>query len=345
MRIGGAEMMKRFSRTPVLAVVVGLCFSGAPGANAEPGEERGGLIGLRPLPRDAKDHRSSHGGSWAGTPTYVEQAGQYPFVAEHLDVVKGWLGGDFKTKRVFLEHYWGTSAARDDADPKRNALVRAIRRWESGGGVVEHILICREYRLLVQMGHDEAKPGPFEEDTRILFASDVEAIRKLFRDGHAQGLLKRDNYKLLQMVEHPTFFATDARVKPILDAMEGVAYEAHQFNRHWPLESGWSKPDDVARGARWTLEKGKEYVFYYGPIIWKSKGYYEFIERDWLRSYWEAGLPKRHPKLHYYLNLFPHAHGRGRPVGPESDPHSALGLTKWLIEEVKMGAGRAAGGG
>lgn len=40
--------------------------------------------------------------------------------------------------------------------------------------------------------------------------------------------------------------------------------------------------------------------------------------------------------MHYYLNLFPHGDGRGRPVGPETDPHSILGLTKWLIEEIKM---------
>jgi hypothetical protein len=25
-----------------------------------------------------------------------------------------------------------------------------------------------------------------------------------------------------------------------------------------------------------------------------------------------------------------------RPVGPESDPHSKLGFTKWLIQEIKI---------
>lgn len=34
------------------------------------------------------DHRANHGGSWEGTPTYAEQKGNYPFVAEHLDLVK-----------------------------------------------------------------------------------------------------------------------------------------------------------------------------------------------------------------------------------------------------------------
>ncbi|MEX1224431.1 MAG: hypothetical protein WEA31_07775, partial [Pirellulales bacterium] len=78
--------------------------------------------------------------------------------------------------------------------------------------------------------------------------------------------------------------------------------------------------------------------FYYGPIRWKGKAYYEFVERDWLETYWKAGLPKHHPNMHYYLNTFPHEDGRGRPVGPESDPHSVLGLTKWLIQEIKIDA-------
>ncbi|MEM6853080.1 MAG: hypothetical protein AAF593_01600 [Planctomycetota bacterium] len=295
-----------------------------------------GLVGLRPLPRTADDLKSTHGGSWAGSPTFDEQDGQYPFVAEHVDVIKGWRDGDFKTNRVFFEHYWGLNEERDDLDPEKNLLVSVIARWEAEGCVVEHILICREYRIMIDAGFEDAKPGPFEEDTRILSAQDVEDIRLLFRNAHEQGLLKHDNYKLIQMVEEPSFFAEDPRVHPILEQMEGVAYEAHQFNRHWPLETGWSKPDKVARGAQWTLDQGMEYIFYYGPVIWKSEDYYEFIERDWLYKYWEAGLPKHHPQMHYYLNTFPHAHGRGRPVGPETDPHSVLGLTKWLIEEIKM---------
>lgn len=308
--------------------------------HAESGEptRTHGLVGLRPLPRTkALDHSHHHGGSWAGTPTYAEQKGNYPFVAENVDVVKGWMGGDFKTKRMFFEHYWGLSKARDDLDPKKNLLVRVIRQWESKGGVVEHILICREYRLAIHRGHKDAKPGPFKEDTRMLFAKDVDDIRTLFRNAHGMGLLKHDNYKLIQMVEEPSFFAVDARAQAIIAKMEGVAYEAHQFNRHWPLETGWSKPGKVVKGAKWTLAQGKEYIFYYGPIIWKSRQYYEFIERDWLKTYWKAGLPKHHPRMHYYLNTFPHGSGRGRPVGPESDPHSVLGLTKWLIQEIKMG--------
>ena len=151
-----------------------------------------------------------------------------------------------------------------------------------------------------------------------------------------QGILKHDDYKLIQMVEEPSFFAENESAQAVIQSMEGVAYECHQFNRHWPLETGWSRPDKVVKGAQWTLDQGLEYIFYYGPLVWKSERYYEFIERDWLETYWEAGLPKHHPGMHYYLNTFPHKDGRWRPVGPESDPHSTLGLTKWLIEEIKF---------
>ena len=141
------------------------------------GEERSaghGLVGLRPLPRDERDHKSNHGGSWKGTPTYVDQKGGYPFVAKHLDTVKGWLEGDFETKKVFFEHYWGLSEARDVLDPEKNLLTRIIRRWETQGAEVGHILICREARLAVQRGHKDAKLGPFAEDGRILSEQDVD---------------------------------------------------------------------------------------------------------------------------------------------------------------------------
>ena len=75
-----------------------------------------GLVGLRPLPRTERDWKANHGGSWQGTPTYEVQKGTYPFVAEHIDTVKGWLDGDFKTKRVFFEHYWGSATKFDDLD-------------------------------------------------------------------------------------------------------------------------------------------------------------------------------------------------------------------------------------
>jgi hypothetical protein len=97
--------------------------------------------------------------------------------------------------------------------------------------------------------------------------------------------------------------------------MDGVVYEAHQFNRHWPQEMGWSRPEPLVRGAKRTLAQGKEYIFYYGPFRFKEfEGYHEFVEREWLSRLWAAGLPKRSPGMHYFLNAFPHA-GCKRP-GP-----------------------------
>jgi hypothetical protein len=299
---------------------------------------RHGFIGLRPLPRSQAEAVAIAGDAGKGLPIFDDQLnGKYPLVAEQLDVLMGRFHGDeFKTNRVFFEYYWGSSPTLDVLDPKKNHLVSTIKRKENNGGVVEHILICREYKLEIRRGKRDAKPGPFKEDTRILYIEDIDDIRGMFRNAHKQGILKHDNYKLIQMVEHPSFFAEDARVHPIIEKMDGVAFEVHQFNRLWPLETGWSKPDKVVKGAKWTLAQDKEYIFYYGPVIWKSKNYHPFIERDWLKTFWKAELPKRHPRMHYYLNLFPHAHGCGRPVGPESDPHSVLGFTKWLIQEIKM---------
>lgn len=307
------------------------------GASQPQTELAHGLVGLRPIPADEAGTRHNHGGSWEGLPTFDKQKGNYPFVAEQIDILFGWVpGGDFKTKKVFFEHYWGLSKERDVPDPKNNALTKTIRMWEQAGATVEHILIAREARLAVNRGWPDAELGPFKEDGRILSAKDVAFIRALFQRAHQKGLTKHANYKLIQMVEEPSFFATSKEAQAVVLQMEGIAYEAHQFNRHWPLETGWSKPEKVVKGATWTLEQDKEYIFYYGPVLWKpSKHYTPFIERDWLRAYWKAGLPRHDPKMHYYLNTFPHHTGRGRPIGPESDPHSVLGLAKWLIEEIK----------
>jgi len=331
------KRVKRYPPAMALAVAFILLWLSAP-AEADDLNRQCGSVGLRPLPRNAQDLQSNHGGPWAGLPTFEEQQGNYPFVAEHLDVVKGWLDGDFKTKRVFFEHYWGLSEARDDPDPEKNLLVREIQQWESQGGIVEHILICREYRLAIHRGHPDAKPGPFEEDTRILYSKDVDDIRALFRSAHERGLLNHPDYKLIQMVEHPSFFATDPEAQKIILSMDGVVHEAHHFNRHWPLDTGWTRPELVVRGANWTLEQGKDYIFYYGPFLYEQREeYYPFVERDWLQTFWQAGLPKRHPRMHYFINAFPYRESK-RSVGPESDPHSNLGFTKWLIEEIRGGA-------
>ena len=125
-----------------------------------------GLVGLRPLSRDERDHRANHGGSWAGTPTYAEQKGNYPFVA-----------------------YWGLNEKFDDLDPEKNQLVKKIKTCEKQGGTLEHILIAREYRLAIHRGHKDAKPGPFKEDTRILYEKDIDDIRAMFKKAHKQGIL------------------------------------------------------------------------------------------------------------------------------------------------------------
>jgi hypothetical protein len=309
-----------------------------------------GLVGLRLLPHDAVQAKAK----WlAGLGNYADMVGQYDFVAENLDVIWG-PRGCFKTDQSFFEWYLEDDGGNEvNPDPKTSRLVDYIRRAEQAGmdialnttgapsptnsvktspQSVEYILICRETGLTRR-----GKPGPFKQDYRILYPEDVVALRKLFRDAHADGLLKHDNYKLIQMVENPSFFAEDPDTQKVIQSMDGVVYEAHQFNRHWPLETGWSRPEPVVRGAKWTLEQGKEYIFYFGPFLFEgAKGYRKFVERDWLHKYWSAGLPKRNPKLHYFLNAFPYA-GCKRPVGPESDPHSNLGMTKWLIEELRTG--------
>ena len=152
----------------------------------------------------------------------------------------------------------------------------------------------------------------------------MDDIRELFRNAHEKGMLKHDNYKLIQMVEEPSFFAEDPRAQAIIEKMEGVAYEAHQFNRHWPLETGWSKPEKVVRGAKWTLDQGKEYIFYYGPIIWKSKQYYEFIETGLALQVLESRVAETSPAdalLPEYLSARTWPRAPDRPgVGPPLCP-------------------------
>ncbi len=241
-----------------------------------------GLVGLRLLPHDSVQAKA---GWLAGIGNYADLEGQYPFVAENLDVVWG-PRGCFKTDKSFFEWYLeDDGGAEVNPDPKTSKLVDYIRRAEQAGmnhalqfasptnivktssQVVQYILICRETGLT-----GRGKPGPFKQDYRILYPEDVAALRKLFRDAHASGLLKQDNYKLIQMVEHPCFFAEDPEAQKIIKSMDGVVYEAHQFGRHWPLETGCSRPEPVVRGAKWTLDQGKDYIFYYGPFRFRESG-------------------------------------------------------------------------
>lgn len=309
----------------IIAIFLCGCFSAIPGKADT--QEAFGFVGLRPLPRNTNEAKA---GWLSGIGNYQDWSGKYPFVAEHTDVLMDWQGC-FKTKKAFFEHYLPFDRDRIDPSPKTNPLVKKIRNVEKSGRIMEHILICREAELI-----GKGRRGPFPKDSRILYQEDVHDLRKLFRDAHAKGLLLHDNYKLIQMVTHASFFADNPKARKIIKSMDGIAYESHQFNRHWPFETGWTRPKELVRGAKWTLGQGKEYIFYYGPFVYKEyKEYYEFVERDWLYKFWKAGLPKRHPRMHYYLNAFPHAHGQKRPVGPESDPHSYLGMMKWLIQEVR----------
>ena len=85
------------------------------------------------------------------------------------------------------------------------------------------------------------------------------------------------------MVTHASAFMEIPEAVKIVKTMDGIAYESHQFNRHWPYETGWTRPEQLVKGARWTLDQGLEYIFYYGPFVYKEFDQYtDFIEREWL---------------------------------------------------------------
>lgn len=285
-------------------------------------------VGLRPLPVDSNQAQEE----WlSGIGNYQDWCGEFDFVAEHTDVVMDWQGC-FQTTEKFFEYYVGIEHDWIDMNPYTNDLVQRIKGCEDLGGSVKHILICREGELL-----GKGKVGPFPEDTRILYKRDITELRQVFSQAFSLGILQKDNYKLIQMVSDASFFASDNEAKEVINMMDGVCYESHQFNSHWPYEDSKTNPVELIKGANWTLDNDLDYVFYYGPFRFDDCiDYYSFAERDYLYRFWEAGLPKYHSKMHYYLNAFPHACGENRPVGPESNPSSYLGMTKWLIQEVKQ---------
>jgi hypothetical protein len=105
------------SAIPIVSsfLLVAAAFLSSGATDGEAIKPRHGLVGLRPIPADEAGTRHSHGGSWEGMPTFDKQKGRYPFVAEHIDTLFGWVpDGDFKTRRVFFEYYWGLSEQRDD---------------------------------------------------------------------------------------------------------------------------------------------------------------------------------------------------------------------------------------
>ncbi len=276
--------------------------------------------------------------------SYVAVSGQYPFVASHTDVItpfegwcKGHFTGDFQTSDVFFEYYISTPEVIGDATT--NKLVRWIKQNEDIGYSVKHIIICREGELYKWPKNTW---GSFKEDTRILSQKDVNKIRKLFTNAYDKGILKHKNYKLIQLVEHPTFFSKNSEAGKVMKKMDGVCFESHQFNKHWPLHLGWEKDlKATSEAVRWTLSNDLDYVFYYGPwVSTNSPGYFDNLKysdepvKEWLIRYWATGMPKHHDRMHYYINNFPHGLGAKRPIGPETNSYSTLGLNKWIIEQV-----------
>jgi hypothetical protein len=108
------------------------------------------------------------------------------------------------------------------------------------------------------------------------------------------------------------------------------------------LAAGWEKDlEATSKAVRWTLSNNLDYVFYYGPwVATNSHGYYDNLEysddpvKEWLIRYWAAGMPKHHNRMHYYINNFPHGSGATRPIGPETNSYSTLGINKWMIEQL-----------
>ncbi|WP_347840180.1 hypothetical protein [uncultured Draconibacterium sp.] len=239
----------------------------------------------------------------------------------------------FKTRVTFPEYYICWEEGEMDTNPATNPLVQMLKAEEREGEIYG-VNIARE----AMVGCPE---GPIPVDRRILFESDMVAIRKVINEAHEKGILKRNDYKIIQMLEESNVFCNNERAKEIVRMMDGVCLEVHHFNVHWPLDEGKIKRSEVVEGALWTLDQvnihgdSLEYVFYYGPFIGKDCAEYTpNIFKAWLQKFWQAGLPKYNDRMIYHLNAFKHACGSSRPVAPESDPYSVMGCTKWLIEEL-----------
>ncbi|WP_347840179.1 hypothetical protein [uncultured Draconibacterium sp.] len=259
----------------------------------------------------------------------------YSFCSKYIHFCYGKGIWPFVESRLnFPEFYIDWEEGEMDTNPRTNKLVQLIRNDEQAGGEFYGVNIAREAMA-------GCPAGPIPIDRRILYESDVPAIRKVLKDAHQLGLLKRDDYKIIQMLEESNIFCTNERAQNIVRMMDGACLEVHHFNVHWPLDEGKIKRSEVVEGALWTLDQvnihgdSLEYVFYYGPFIGKDCAEYTpNIFKAWLQKFWQAGLPKHNDRMIYHLNAFKHACGESRPVAPESDPYSVLGCTKWLIKEL-----------
>ena len=172
-------------------------------------QENRSKVGIRPYPRD-KAHEMTGGdrvANWKpGIGNYDEMLKADDYTALHMDVVKGY-DGVFKTKQRFFEHYIHQQGGQwVDPNPETNKLIKTIRDYEKKGTVVKHIIISREGWLYDK---EHGDTGPIAGDPRILYQRDVDDTRKVFKDAHALGLIKHDNYKLIQMVVYPTVFLDD----------------------------------------------------------------------------------------------------------------------------------------
>ncbi len=292
-------------------------------------------VGIRPIPFNqamAEDWRIP----WIGN--YEDDMDYDGFVARNIDVTFGPVEL-FPTDRKFFEYYVDLSSDTVwvETNPEDSDLIGGIKFEESQGATVDHILISREGWL-----HGDGLEGPIEGDPRILYKEDVDDLRQLFQDAYDQGIINHNDYKLIQMIDVMQMdgqcgiapFLEDTHAQQIVSTMDGIVIEVHQFFHHWPFEE--HNLDHYNQLVEWTIEEhDMDFIFYYGPI--KDTGhddYYERAERDWLYRFWEAGLPKYNSQMFYYLNIF-QSPEMERTIGPESDPDTYLGFTKWLIEELK----------
>lgn len=182
-------------------------------------------VGIRPYPRD-KAHEATGGGRVAGWKpgigNYDDDLKADDYTALHMDAVKGY-DGVFRTKNRFFEYYIGMRDKWVDLNSETNRLVNKIQNEEKKGNVVKHIIICREEWLYKKSGDR----GPIAGDPRILHQRDVDDTRNVFKEAYALGLLKHDNYKLIQMVVHPAVFLDDPKARAIVKTMDGVCIESH----------------------------------------------------------------------------------------------------------------------
>jgi hypothetical protein len=113
----------------VVARMAFLLICLAPMALAGEAPDSHGLVGLRLLPHDAEQTKAKR---LSGVGNYADLEGQYPFVAENLDVIWG-PRGCFKTGKSFFEWYVELDGGDEvNPDPHTSKLVQWIRRDEVG---------------------------------------------------------------------------------------------------------------------------------------------------------------------------------------------------------------------